>query len=347
MRSALAVCLPILQRHAAEPRENCFYFMNNTGLQALKTLSCFAAVTFYSASNTCSEQCFIEGNVLSVLYFLSIIATPLFFMINGYIDSSSNLNNQGVVNKIKSILVIVLFWNLLFYFISEEGFKQGYFLQSWLLFSIAAIYLINPFIASILRDNRKTLWVIGILILFSVSIDLISTLSKKAYLVDFPQYFRLWTWVLYYMIGRLLGSEQCREITRRKGIRILARACVIPIAVSMYFYESTLSIEVYKTINAGYFLDNLHVLLLSLSIFIVFDNFNTENRLVKSVLGYISPAMIGVYILHDGVFYFISSAYDFNELSKRLLLLLLVFFASVLLSRALLLNKYTSRFVSF
>ncbi|BCU91550.1 hypothetical protein KD5_29480 [Yersinia pseudotuberculosis] len=108
-----------------------------------------------------------------------------------------------------------------------------------------------------------------------------------------------------------------------------------------------MSIYVYKTVNASYFLDNFHVLVLSLCLFVIFDNFDTQYEWIKKTLAYISPSMIGVYILHDGIFYFIASAYNLSDVTLRFTLLLSVFAASVLLSRALLLNKYTSRFISF
>ena len=284
---------------------------------------------------------------MSVLYFLSIIATPLFFMIIGYIDSSYEIDQADIFRKLKSIITIIIFWNVLFYFINEDGFKRGYFLQSWLLFSIAIIYLINPIISKVLKNNRIAIITLSCLIMFSISIDLISAFSEKPYLIDFPQYFRLWTWVFYYMAGRFLYSKMCQKITRLPRIRLAAKVLVIPTAISMYYYESFMSIYVYKTVNAGYFLDNLHVLILSLCLFIIFDNFDTKFEWIKKTLAYISPSMIGVYILHDGVFYFISSAYNLSDVTLRFTLLLSVFAASVLLSRILLLNKYTSRFISF
>ncbi|ANI28430.1 membrane protein [Yersinia entomophaga] len=321
--------------------------MRNVGLHALKSLSCFSAVTFYSASKTCSDSCFLSGEVMSILYFLSIIATPLFFMIIGYIDSIEEITRQDILRKIKSILTIIIFWNVLFYFINEDGFKKGYFLQSWLLFSIALIYVINPIISKILKNNRQTFFTLGGLLIFSVSIDIISTFTERPYLIDFPQYFRLWTWVFYYMVGRFLCSTKGREITKNIKVRIAAKLLIVPTAISMYFYESFMSLHVYKTVNAGYFLDNFHVLILSLCLFVIFDNFDTKYEWIRKTLAYISPSMIGVYILHDGIFYFISSAYNLSDITLRFTLLFSVFIASVLLSRVLLLNKLTSRFISF
>ncbi len=284
---------------------------------------------------------------MSVLYFLSIIATPLFFMIIGYIDSSDEIDQQDILRKLKSIITIIIFWNVLFYFINEDGFKRGYFLQCWLLFCFAIIYLINPIISKVLKSNRTAIITLSCLVIFSITIDLVSAFTERPYLIDFPQHFRLWTWIFYYIAGRFLYSRICQKATKLTKVRVIAKVLLIPTAISMYYYESFMSIYVYKTVNAGYFLDNMHVLILSLCLFVIFDNFDTKYEWIKKTLAYISPSMIGVYILHDGIFYFISSAYNLSDITLRFTLLLSVFAASVLLSRALLLNKYTSRFISF
>lgn len=57
--------------------------------------------------------------------------------------------------------------------------------------------------------------------------------------------------------------------------------------------------------------------------------------------------MIGVYIVHYSVFYFISTLYGFNYVNLKFVLLVLVFIASVLLCRLLLLNRFTARIISF
>jgi hypothetical protein len=51
--------------------------MTNVNHQALKSLSCFAAVVF-STSQMCTYECFLNTNAMNVLYFLSIVSKPLF-----------------------------------------------------------------------------------------------------------------------------------------------------------------------------------------------------------------------------------------------------------------------------
>lgn len=69
---------------------------------ALKSLSCFDAVTFYSASQLCVNECFINANAMSLLYFLSTISKPLFFILIGYFDNIDNLTKKEVGIKIKT-----------------------------------------------------------------------------------------------------------------------------------------------------------------------------------------------------------------------------------------------------
>lgn len=321
--------------------------MRNVGLAALKTLSCFSAVTFYSSSRMCTESCFLHEEALSILYFLSIIASPLFFMIIGYIDEVNQITKQEVFGKLKAIFVIVVFWNILFYFLDEAAFRQGYFLQSWLLLSVAIIYIINPLFSKLVKNHKAAIWVISVFISVSFFIDIVSLMKGRPYLIDFPSYFRIWTWFFYYLVGRFLGTELCQEVMRRATIKRIAWYLLIPLAISMYFYDSFISSKIYRAINAGYFLDNLHVLAVSLCLFALFENLRVKGKIFSRIFEYVAPTMIGVYILHDGVFYYISTLFDFNTFRFPMTMLILVFIVSVLFSRTLMLNRFMSRFISF
>ncbi len=86
--------------------------INSVSQQALKSLSCFAAVTFFSTSQMCALECFLHANTMGILYFVSIIAKPLFFIIIGYMDEVEKLTRQEIMVKIKSIILIMIFWNI-------------------------------------------------------------------------------------------------------------------------------------------------------------------------------------------------------------------------------------------
>lgn len=83
--------------------------MTNVNHQALKSLSCFAVLTFFSTSQMCTYECFSNTNAMNVLYFLSIVSKPLFFIIMGYMDEVENLTLSNILFKIKAIIIIMLF----------------------------------------------------------------------------------------------------------------------------------------------------------------------------------------------------------------------------------------------
>ena len=154
-------------------------------------------------------------------------------------------------------------------------------------------------------------------------------------------------WGGYYIIGHLLGEEPGRRFTRRRNVLFIARLMLVPISISMVFYERYVLIHSQFSVTALFALEHIHLLALSLSLFILFDNININNRVVSKLVEFISPAMVGVYIVHYSVFYLLTVMFDFYKVTLPFLLLTLVFIMSVMVSRLLLLNKLTARLISF
>ncbi len=124
---------------------------------ALKSLSCFAAVTFYSTSQLCVNECFINANAMSVLYFLSTITNQLFFILIYYFDNIDNLTKKEVRIKIKNVVFIILFWNIILSLITFQYIQQGYILQNGIMLTIGIIYIIYPLIIKAIYNVKMTL----------------------------------------------------------------------------------------------------------------------------------------------------------------------------------------------
>lgn len=321
--------------------------LQDVSKQALKSLSCFAAVTFYSTSQLCAHECFINANAMSTLYFLSTIAKPLFFTLIGFVDSADRLTRKEVVGKIKSVIVILIFWNAILSFITFEYIQRGYILQNGIMLGMAIIYCIYPIIIKGTRHVKGTLAVFAALFALSAALDRFELLSAEDDPFFLSRYSLIWIWGAYYMLGHLLGSRRGQRFTHRVRVVWLARLLVIPLGFSLYFYEHYLSTYTPNSVTLWFFLEHLHLMALALALFIVFDNFTVKNKLVTRIVEFISPAMVGVYIVHYSVFYFISTLYDFNDVSLKFALLVSVFIASVLLCRLLLTNRFTAWTISF
>lgn len=314
---------------------------------ALKSLSCFAAVTFFSTSQICADECFLHANSMSVLYFLSIISKPLFFIIIGYMDEVEHLTKKDILMKIKNIIMIMIFWNIILSLLKTNYIQAGYLLQNGIILSMGVIYVIYPIILKGIKHLKATALVFAGFVMVIAVLDIFSPLDTSSDPLFISSYSFIWVWGGYYILGHALGSVQGRIFTKRTGVIWLARIAVIPVGVSMYFYERFLSTHIQSSVAGWFVLEHIHLLAMSLALFVLFDDIHIKSRRIAKLVEFISPAMVGVYIVHYSVFYFLSSLYDFNDATLRLTLLVGVFIASVLVSRLLLMNRFTSRIISF
>ncbi|MFC0228923.1 acyltransferase family protein [Serratia aquatilis] len=321
--------------------------ISNVSQNALKSLSCFAAVTFFSTSQMCAYECFLNANSMSVLYFVSIISKPLFFIILGYIDEVEKLTRVDIVTKIKSIIMIMIFWNIVLSLLKTNYIQPGYILQNGILLSMGVIYLVYPVILKAIKNLKVTAAVFVGFVAIIALLDIFSPIDTKDDPLFISSYSFIWVWGGYYIFGHVLGEAPGRLFTKKASVLLAAKIMVIPIGISMFFYERYLSTNTQISVAGWFVLEHLHLLAMSLALFVLFDNINIKNGLITRIVEFISPAMVGVYIVHYSVFYFITTLYDFNDATLKLPLLILVFIASVLVSRLLLLNRFTARIISF
>ncbi|MEA9392239.1 acyltransferase family protein [Acerihabitans sp. TG2] len=320
--------------------------MNNVNLHALKSLSCFTAVTYYSTSHICGYECFLHEKTLSAFYYLSMIAKPLFFIIVGYIDEERKITSRYIFLKIKSIFLIVAFWNILFLFVDTSLFKQGYLLQNGILLTIAIIYICHPIVKKMLHNLITTSLAMMFLVVLSVLLHL-STASREAfYAIHLYDYYGIFISISYYLFGRILGGTRGQWLTKNHGMLWVARMGIAPAAFLLIMYEKFISNDMTGRPLPWYFLESLIILMLCLLLFVIFDNLIIRRAFIIKTVTFISPTMVGVYIIHYSVFYLLSTAYDINNVSLSFTLLVAVFMASVIVSRLLLLNKYTSQVIS-
>lgn len=319
----------------------------NVNQHALKSLSCFAAVTFFSSSQMCAYECFLNANTMSVLYFLSIISKPLFFIIIGYMDEVGKLTKFDILVKIKSIIIIMILWNLVLSLIRTQYIQQGYLLQNGILLNMGVIYLLYPIVLKGIKHIKITVAIFAGIIAVIAVLDIFRTVDSSDDPLFISSYSFIWVWSGYYIFGHMLGEAQGLRIIKKINVLWAARILLIPIGVSMYFYERYLTTHTQLSIAGWFVIEHLHLLAMSLALFILFENMQIKNWLITRTVEFISPAMVGVYIVHYSVFYFITTLYDFHNTALKFTLLILVFLASVLISRLLLLNRFTARIISF
>lgn len=112
--------------------------MNSTGLSIIKTLGCMTAVTFFTIYNTWDRFDYDYHWILGLLTFISTIATPLFFVVAGYLDAQTRHDANWQIGKIKSVVIVFLFWVTVYYV--WEPYQRGYLIQPWFIFALIVIY---------------------------------------------------------------------------------------------------------------------------------------------------------------------------------------------------------------
>jgi surface polysaccharide O-acyltransferase-like enzyme len=97
------------------------------GLDVVKVFACFLVVTLH----TCTRN--TDVTFSSILYYSSVVAIPLFFMVNGYLLFGRTQKDKWYsYKKIFRILFMVFILNIfvsLFYYLSGKYFSNPFFMM--------------------------------------------------------------------------------------------------------------------------------------------------------------------------------------------------------------------------
>ena len=103
--------------------------MNKIGLNLLKTLACMTAVSFFTLYQSYDRYNYNYSLALNILSFISTIATPLYFLLSGYLDAGQKHSPNWQLDKIRRNLLLFLFWLSFFWFAGVEN--KGYLIPAW------------------------------------------------------------------------------------------------------------------------------------------------------------------------------------------------------------------------
>ncbi len=302
----------------------------------LKIFAAFAVIVIHvSAQNWRSgEVMSTEWLFFTILDAVSRWAVPVFIMISGSLFLSKERGIKQILrNNILRMITAFVFWSVL-YVVSdnhqgkEMTFADGFhdFLTGhyhlWYLFTIAALYMLTPFIAKITESEKLTKYLLIISFIFSMVLPFL--------LGIFSVYSEYWKaqvntlisrtdinfvkgYLFYYVLGYWLSKK---EITKR--LRILAYFAGLVGAASIVVFTALASIHMEKSNSV--FLDNFTFgcLLESISVFIFF-RYNADRRTPSErggkIIRTVSKYTFGVYLCHAMVLEFISKTLHFNTLS--------------------------------
>lgn len=320
--------------------------MNSTGLNIIKTLGCMTAVTFFTIYNTWDRYDYDYHWILGFLTFISTIATPLFFVVAGYLDAQSRHDAKWQLGKIKSVVIVFLFWVSVYYL--WEPYQRGYLIQPWFVFALIVIYTFHPIIEWLSLRPRLFYAVVFALLLCAYGYDLLAAIYPDRHLFSLPPQYRLWTWLLFYLTGQLFNDSQLSQwLGQRKVIN--GAIILLPfVYIFTWFYERHFFFAIFKVDRNAFLLTGSQIYILIVLLVIAANGvqFTKHKEIKETILATISKAMTGVYILHYSVFHLLILLIPINSLATKLGVIALTFLLSVAISLLALSNRIAKKIIT-
>lgn len=320
--------------------------MNVTGLNAIKTLGCMAAVTFFTLYNTWDRYDYDYHWILPFLTFISTIATPLFFVVAGIMDAHSGQDLRWQLNKIRNVVIVFLFWMTVYYL--WEPYQRGYLIQPWFVFSFIVIYSFHPLIIWMSQHRRLFCALVFALLLFCYSYDLLAVLYPEQHIFQLAPQYRLWTWLLFYLTGQLLCEPRIAHWLNQRNVTRAAALSLPFIYLFTWFYEQHFFFALFKADRNAFILTGSQIYLLVVALVVAASRirFRRNAAVKETILATVSKTMTGVYILHYSVFHLLAALIPITSLAIKLTLIVVTFAASVLLAKLLLASSWLKKVIT-
>lgn len=313
----------------------------------------------------------IDDNLLkSIFYSIDRMGVPIFFMISGglIIPKAYNCDVLSFYKKrIPKFILLLVFWSFItsfiaLYFINQDIIKSlhdaalrngiypsdyGAASQMWFLYSITLMYLISPFLSKMLHGmlTRDIVIFLGICITVNQFSNTASSLGG-----DWVALQRLGTdftgpYLCYYIIGYLIIERSILNHVKSAGVLLIAIVTIAsistPIIMDWDNRELTSSLYWYTT-SIFLLISSIGLLLL---IKMAFQNINVR------FVTLLSKYSFGVFLSHTFFMYIARAWFRANGTQMDKIIVMLVYFVfslvcSLLLTHALLKNKYARHLVS-
>lgn len=284
----------------------------NVNLDLVKVLASIAVVGLHAI-----------GMVNYSIYYFCAFAVPLFMMVNGYLMfNKSGITPAYAFTKILSLLKIVVCWNLLIIlpvmvlrhkFVNPIRlcvnclFQKGYLWHFWYFGALIIIYLALPLIHHLIK-NRPLLHLIlvVILVLISVTINIMSMVRGYSIQKYVPQTLRIWTWLMFFLFGGLCTTSYFDKLLNiplwLHSVLTAVFAFVNNIVekkVGLYLIHERIADLFYDDITSIIWYCLLFTLLLRVPL----------SALVKKAATRIEPLTLGIFIIHPILLAGASSVY--------------------------------------
>lgn len=171
-----------------------------------------------------------------------------------------------------------------------------------------------------LKNRMKYIWAVCLIVGFGFQAT--SYIYGEPIQKYFIQTFRLWTWVQYFVLGRLLAGYKTKITVRLHGYVLIA------LTVLVVLYQNFMGRFSLHNLYAEYFYDDILIVVWVISLFTFVMRLELKARVVV-VIKQLAPITTGVYIVHPLLIKVSNTVFLIDTISASLL-----YFAGILVLSA-------------
>lgn len=289
----------------------------NTGYDIIRIIAIFMVVAIHSHVAPLSVN---QGT--TVWYFvmlmqtLCVIAVPLFFMVSGalLLSGEGSVSIEELYKKrIPKQAIPFIVWSIVYVLarvvmgkipFSIEAFTsllyEPAYYQFWFMYTLLAIYLILPFLQTLVKncDKKKTEYILILWAVFSVIVPLASRYVPGFKISEHVGLVLCEGYLGYFILGYYL-SKYKRDVKPCKASLLWVAGAVVTAvcAIAEYVYSSKTGADYSGYIYQAYIVPG--AVASSVGVFLLFQNkkYKPKEKSVKAITR-LSSLSIGVYYIH-------------------------------------------------
>lgn len=296
------------------------------------------------------------------IYYMAGCAIPLFFMVNGsLIMKKKEVTYKYVTRKIVNILLIIILWNILYCIFQciilhkninliKEIFKnlflqRGYLSHFWFLGALIIIYSILPFIHKYFSKGKKQAKIIMIIFIgcsfFMYCFMIWLTKEKSIILKDVvPQTLRIWTSLSYFIFGGYIYKYiDFKNFNTKMCICIYVVTLILNV-----LYDQIMANKVINNFYVENFYDSIIMYGYSFATYALIKSIKLSEKM-NTRIDCISKYTMGIYIIHYIIIMNLKLIYDFKNAVLNILIFIIVFFVSLLITKLISKNSVLRKLV--
>lgn len=315
-------------------------------IDIIRIVSCFSVIAIHIISYDFGEILLTSRYWMFLNIFDSFLrwCVPVFFMISGSLNLSKEQENDNVFYLTKMLRIIINFfaWSILYclLFVKDPNIFarikiiiSGYY-HLWFLYSISFLYFITPFLRRIIIYKKKTISLMIIMVLASITIKPIVLHLNNTFLNFLIDRFDP-CYVFFYLFGYYFRKW---GITKRYTKLIYC----FGILSFIFTFMSTLFLSRKNGISSFLFYEytNLNIVLFSIAVYIfltnIFQRYHVNDKKEEAIL-ILSKSCYCVYLIHVMILEYLYNFALFDIIGFILIRVSVVFILSFVCS--LLLKK--------